>query len=254
MEMPTSRLPRLPRPSRLLPALAALAVLGFGAPAVLEPGGWATSANPASTRAATPPAAAPSRPARASRAETRTGFRLTTYYTAVERFHHGRSVPVTGCLRPSCPDDSSALGSYPADFLSLVRLEGAGRVTSGPHAGRFLNWSYAVGYWIDTVPRDEHGHELQSFTTAAADAGALPRGTRFHVADCGHDRSSGDPIVAATCRRLQSAAWTVTDTFTPGYGGPRHVDLYVGEEDRPHFASTAQVLVDAAAARLRVQP
>ena len=32
-----------------------------------------------------------------------------------------------------------------------------------------------------------------------------------------------------------AANWTITDEFTPGLGGSRHVDLYIGEETGPGF-------------------
>jgi hypothetical protein len=45
-------------------------------------------------------------------------------------------------------------------------------------------------------------------------------------------------VAAAVCRRLTAAHWTITDEFTPGLGGPRHVDLYIGEETGPNFTDS----------------
>src|SRR5439155_26605094 len=95
-------------------------------------------------------------------------------------------------------------------------------------ADRYLNWSHDTGFWLDNVPRDAYGHSLRPFQSAAADPDVLPAGTRLTIVDCGHDGDAPtDPIV---CGRLRHPRWTVTDQFTPGFGGPRHVDVYIGEE------------------------
>lgn len=162
------------------------------------------------------------------------GWRITVYYTAVERYHDGPERPVRGCRQLECTGGDDDLGAYPGGFVDAVEAEGTGRITSGPHTGRYLNWSHDVGFWLDTVPRDSHGGELRPFSSAAADADVLARDTEFRVDDCGRTDDGGDPP-AATCRRLRDAPWRVVDEFTPGLGGERHVDLYVGEETGPGF-------------------
>jgi hypothetical protein len=87
------------------------------------------------------------------------------------------------------------------------------------------------------VPRDSHGGRLRPFSSAAADADVLARGTEFRLADCGRADDGGDPPEAA-CARLRDATWRVVDEFTPGLGGDRHVDLYIGEETGPSFTET----------------
>jgi hypothetical protein len=66
----------------------------------------------------------------------------------------------------------------------------------------------------------------------------LRQGTRFTIVDCGRD-DDGGPIDATVCDRLRAARWEITDEFTPGLGGDRHVDVYIGEETKPDFTRTA---------------
>ncbi len=180
------------------------------------------------------------------------GWELTVYYTAVEQFHDGPIHPVTGCPRLDCEAGDDDLGRYPADFVDAVRAEGTGRITSGPHAGGYLNWSHDVGYWLDTAPRDSRGEALRPFRSAAADPGVLPAGTRFRVLDCGHADDGSQPP-PSTCRRITDARWTVVDEFTPGLGGDRHLDLYIGEETGPGFTDS-ELSVSLVDARLAVRP
>lgn len=162
------------------------------------------------------------------------GWLVTVYYTAVESYHDGESTPVTGCPRLDCERGDEPLGSYPADFVAAVRDEGTGRITSGPHAGRYLNWSHGTGYWLDEAPRDSHGEPLLPFVSAAADAEVLPRGREVRVVDCG-TAEDGSPIEPEVCARLTAPTWEIRDEFTPGLGGERHLDLYLGEETGPDF-------------------
>lgn len=160
------------------------------------------------------------------------GWTATVYYTAVEEYHSGRTVRVTGCPALECSRGHADLGGYPATFVSAVRDEGTGRTASG----RYLNWSHDTGYWLDSAPRDSAGRALRPFESAAADPGALARGTRFVVLACGEDEG-GHPVDPAVCARLRRARWTITDEFTPGLGGAHHIDLYLGEETGRGFTS-----------------
>lgn len=168
--------------------------------------------------------------------QLRTGYEVTVYYTAVESFHTDAPVTVTGCLVRECARGRSMLGSYPASFVTAVRNEGTGRITSGAQAGRYLNWSWDVGYWLDDVAVDSFGGRLVPFSSAAGDG--MARGLRFRLqAPLVDDEGvTLDPSAAA---RLLAATWTISDEFTPGLGGSRHVDLYIGEEDRASFETTS---------------
>ncbi len=177
------------------------------------------------------------------------GWTLTVYYTAVERFHQGRSEQVRGCPHQECEHGTDDLGTYPADFVRVVRDEGTGRITSGAHRGGYLNWSYDTGFWLDTVPADTTGVRLEPFSTAAADATALPRGSVFTIVDCGAE-DDGSRIDPASCDRLRRSTWTVRDEFTPGLGGARHIDLYIGEEDRAGFTDNSPLYLTAVGARI----
>ena len=165
------------------------------------------------------------------------GWTVTVYYTAVESYHDGEPVEVTGCPVLECTHGDSELGSYPEDFVNAVKEEGAGRIDAGPHAGEYLNWAYDVGYWLDSAPRDSQGDPLEPFVSAAADADVLSRGDQVRIEDCGTDEE-GDPIDPEACATLSEAAWVVTDEFTPGFGGERHMDVYIGEETGPDFTDS----------------
>lgn len=155
---------------------------------------------------------------------------VTVYYTPVESYHHGRSTAVTGCAHRDCSFGTAPLGRYPAGFVDAVREEGTGRITTGGHAGGYLNWSVNVGYWLDDAPRDAYGDVLRPFRTAAADG--LAPGTVVRLLDCGEGEVRGD-----VCDRLRAAEWRIHDQFTPGLGGENHIDLYIGEQDSADFTT-----------------
>lgn len=159
-----------------------------------------------------------------------TGWLVTVYYTAVESFHHGEPTPVTGCPSTDCAHGTDDLGTYPGSFVRAVHDEGTGRITSGPHAGDYLNWSVGVGYWLDTAPRDGYGRPLLPFRSAASDT--LREGTAVRLADCGDTR---EHVPENTCRSLRAGHWQIRDQFSPGLGGPKHIDLYIGEENTEGF-------------------
>lgn len=166
--------------------------------------------------------------------ESEPGWEVTIYYTAVESFHDGLLVKVTGCPTIECDGGDDPLGIYPEDFVQAVENEGTGRITSGEHAGEYLNWSYDTGYWLDTEPRNSHGDPLRPFVSAAADPDVLAEGTSLRITDCG----DAEDVTAEVCDRLQTAEWTIEDEFTPGLGGDHHIDLYLGEETGPDFTDS----------------
>lgn len=165
-------------------------------------------------------------------------YLVTVYYTAVESYHHGRLVTVRGNRSPEETSGGESLGDYPSDFVAAVESEGTGRLTTGAQAGRYLNWSYDTGFWLDDIPANAYGAPLQPFQTAAADEAALPRGTRFRLQPPLR-QDDGLPPEDSAARRLLETEWTVQDQFTPGLGGAHHLDLYIGEEDRPHFTESS---------------
>jgi hypothetical protein len=172
-------------------------------------------------------------------------WRVTVYYTAVESFHHDSPVPVRGCPQSHCVNGNHPLGDYPGSFVAAVHDEGTGRITSGSQVGRFLNWSHDIGFWLDTAPRDAHGRPLEPFRSAAAEG--LPDGTKLRLTDCGR-QESGEPAPAEVCAALRGGRWKIVDRFTPGAGGPRHIDLYIGEESAEEFttAGPSYVSLDGA--------
>ena len=224
---------RTPDPARTLAAVPATALPAWppGTPSRSTP---TASAQPASAQ---PPPSSPvgRRVPAASAGGVRrsAGWEITVYYTAVERFHDGEPTRVTGCPVLDCAHGADDLGTYPAGFVEAVRAEGTGRTGSG----RYLNWSYDVGFWLDSVPRTSDGEALVPFVSAAADPGVLPHGTRFTIAACGRQEDGSAPA-AAVCTGLRRAAWRITDEFTPGLGGPLHVDAYIGPETGPGFTAS----------------
>jgi hypothetical protein len=164
-------------------------------------------------------------------------WELSIYYTVVESYHSGPPQEVRGCLAMDCQQSADLLGTYSSDFVQTVKDEGSGRITSGPHAGRYLNWSGATGYWLDTAPRDARGLVLKPYLSAAADP-SIPFVTAFKILDCGVDVRNGAPIDLGVCEQLSSAEWIVRDRFEVNVVG-KHVDLYIGEEDQPNFVANS---------------
>lgn len=174
-----------------------------------------------SAASSAPPAGAPA------------GWELTVYYTAVETLHTDATVTVTGCSKLNCSNGHDDLGGHPASFVQAVKDEGTGRLADG----RYLNWSYDTGYWLDTAPRNSSGGSLVPFVSAAADTSVLPQGTRFTITDCGHVEDDAVPP-KEVCDNLSAASWEIVDEFTPGLGGEHHLDLYIGEETQKNFTTT----------------
>jgi 3D (Asp-Asp-Asp) domain-containing protein len=161
------------------------------------------------------------------------GWEITVYYTAVEQYHSGPPTPVTGCPTIDCARGTDELGTFPRDFVQAVQAEGTGVTLDG----RYLNWSYDIGYWIDSATRDTAGNRLVPYVTAAADPDVLPAGTTFTIEDCGA-QDDGSPLPALVCSRFRAARWRITDEFTPGLGGERHIDVYLGEETGRGFTDS----------------
>lgn len=212
----------------------------------------AVVAQPTATTAATTAATrtpAPTRTPTATPPATVVGqakWQITVYYTAVESYHTDANVAVKGCPTIQGGNCGQALGSWPKSFVQAVKDEGTGRLNDG----RYLNWSYDTGYWLDTAPRGSYGNVLVPFQSSAADG--VQKGTAFRVTGCGKDSGSGDPIDAQWCDQLKAASWIMDDEFTPGLGGQRHVDLYIGEEDRANFVRQSPKVIDTSGATLSI--
>jgi hypothetical protein len=183
---------------------------------------------------AEPPIGPSAGPSIAPSAASSGGWELAVIYTAVEKFHTDKKVRVTGCPKLQCSEGTDDLGRHPESFVQAVKQQGSGRLTNG----QYLNWSYDVGYWLDTAPRNASGGSLVSFVSAAADPTVLPQGTGFTVTGCGHVGNSKEKTPAKVCAKLSAAKWQISDQFTPGTGGDHHVDLYIGEETQKHFDNT----------------
>ena len=183
-------------------------------------------------------------------------YRLTTYYTAVESFHHDAPIQVKGYPNIQSVGKRQVLGSFPRSFTQKVKNEGTGRITSQPNAGKYLNWSFDTGFWLDTAPRDSYGGVLVPYQSCASgdqgSAQGLKRGMKIEIITCGFDSESGDEPDPGACQRMMQAGWVVQDQFTPGLGGKNHIDLYIGEEDIPNFENNSPRYVDLSGAVIEV--
>ncbi|MFI1989118.1 hypothetical protein [Actinoplanes sp. NPDC020271] len=220
------------RTGPVLAVLLVAAVAGCGTDEpVAEPGPAVSSAAPAASGTATATATA-TRTTAVSK-NTSSGWEITVYYTAVEDFHDGADTPVTGCAKLDCKDGRDDLGSYPSDFVDAVKDEGTGRTSSG----QYLNWSYDIGFWLDSEPRTSDGERLTAFVSAAADPDVLPQGTGFTITACG-TQDDGSAPQEAVCAALRDGAWKISDEFTPGLGGRKHIDAYIGPETSANFTDS----------------
>ncbi|RJO75887.1 hypothetical protein D5S18_13480 [Nocardia panacis] len=166
---------------------------------------------------------------------------VSVYYTAVQSLYHGPPQKVRGCADFGCTVPDIEIGRFPDDFIDAVRDQGTGRITEGPYTGQYLLWSYDGGFRLDPQPRDPDGTILEPFHSAAADG--LVAGTRLRLTDCGIIDAEDDE----TCDRFKHTEWVVGDEFTPGLGGDRHIDLYIGEETEQDYSDEIGVLTFAGA-------
>jgi hypothetical protein len=180
------------------------------------------------------------------------GWEVSIYFTAVESYYSGPPQDVIGCLRLECVNGSDPLGTYPSDFVQAVRDEGTGRIVRGPNAGRYLNWSIDSGYWLDTSPRDARGLELEAYVSSAADP-SIPYDSVIRLMACGADISTSEPIAPGVCSKLSDRPWIVRDRFTVG-GVGKHIDLYLGEQDRSEFLTRNPLAIHARGATVSLGP
>jgi hypothetical protein len=169
------------------------------------------------------------------------GWELSTYYTAVEQFYSGPAVALRGCPTIDCANGNTTLGSFPADFLDAVKAEGSGRLSHASPGRSYINWSIDVGYWLDAAPRDAQGSVLEPFVSAAADP-EVSYVSSIAIRGCGTDILSGRSLSESACDAFQAADWVVRDRFTVGQVG-KHLDLYVGEQDRVDFLDRSPLAI-----------
>lgn len=238
--------------SALPSRIAALGLLGIAAILVATTA-LAAAEPPAVAHPSAAPgdSAGPSSIAPAERVETSSGWEISVYFTAVERFYTGPLVSLRGCSTLDCASGDEDLGRYPADFLQAVLEEGSGHITSDKFAGHYLNWSVNVGYWLDSAPRDARGAPLEPFVSAAADL-TVAYLTEVTVVSCGNDVARDTPVDPSVCSRIALANWIVRDRFSQGTVG-KHVDLYVGEQDQPNFLSASPIAIHTRGASLKLR-
>lgn len=160
-----------------------------------------------------------------------TGWRLTVYYTPVEKYHGGEEEHVPG------------IGSFPSDFLEIVRLEGVGKISYGPHAGKYLHQTDNLGYWLTDAPQDAQGKPLIPMKTAAAHS-SIKFGSKVKILSCGD-------IPDTACSQLMNVEWVVNDRFQY-QDSAKHLDLYIGEEDRENFLDSHPLIIDSQNAEVAV--
>jgi len=186
-------------------------------------------AQPAANHPAPPVRAAPSPTVPAG--QVTGGWHLTVYYTPVESYHGPPQSSITDC-------SGAALGRHSAEFLDRVRTEGFGRIVTPLRGFSYLGWDFDRGCWFTAgTPVGADDRPLQPWGSTAAPA-SIAVGRRLRVVGCGTN------VDAAACARVMGAAWTVDDRCI-GCGDPRHLDLYVGEEDRPNFEQDSPNYFDA---------
>jgi len=161
-------------------------------------------------------------------------WQLRLFYTATEAYYHGTPVPVTGCADLACRPGPGARGRYPRDFVTAVRAQGSGLISSGPNRGRYLEWDADRGYWLDTAPRGPAGAPLVPFVSVISSTPQLSAHTPLRVLSCGAGSRAG---WAAVCARLRVESWSVATVAVPAAG--RTVRLYVGSENQAGFAAGA---------------
>jgi hypothetical protein len=150
------------------------------------------------------------------------GWHLTVYYTPVESYHGPPSRQISDCAGKS-------LGQHSAEFLDRIGTEGFGRVAIPIQGEGYLGWDFDRRCWfMASTPVGAEDRPLRPWASTAAPA-TISVGTRIRVQSCGAD------VDDSVCARVRSATWTVDDRCSGDCEDPHHVDLYIGEEDRPNF-------------------
>lgn len=150
------------------------------------------------------------------------GWRLTVYYTPVESYHGGSREPISAC-------QGADLGSHSHEFLTTIKTEGFGRLSTPVESRSYLGWDFARRCWfLAAAPVGANDRPLRAWVSTAGHP-SIAIGTRVSVRKC------GGQVDRSLCDRVRAAAWVVDDRCSVGCTGPKHLDLYIGEEDRPKF-------------------
>lgn len=150
------------------------------------------------------------------------GWHLTVYYTPVESYHGPPRKSIADCT-------GRTLGEHSVDFLEHVQTEGFGRVVAPIQRNGYLGWDFDRHCWfMAAAPVGANDRPLRAWVSTAGPS-TFAAGTRVRVVGCGTD------VEADVCARVERAAWTVDDHCSNGCTDPRHLDLYVGEEDQADF-------------------
>jgi hypothetical protein len=150
------------------------------------------------------------------------GWHLTVYYTPVEAYHGPPLRAILDCR-------GRDLGRHSGDFLDHVQTEGFGRAAGPVQGMRYLGWDFDRGCWYAaSTPLGADDRPLRAWASVAAPSAVHFR-TGIRVDGCGAD------VDADVCARVRATAWVVDDRFSADPTDARHLDLYIGEEDRPDF-------------------
>lgn len=167
------------------------------------------------------------------------GWHLTVYYTPVESYHGPPTTSITDC-------GGGDLGRHSSDFLERVKTEGFGRMSAPVRTASYLGWNFDSHCWfLAGSPVGATDRPLRAWGSVAAPA-TVALGASVRVDSCGAD------VAGDVCVRVRGAAWVVDDRFSADSGEPRHLDLYVGEEDRAGFESQSPYYFEAHQATVRV--
>lgn len=176
------------------------------------------------------PASAPPAPAVPS-GEATGGWHLTVCYTPVESYHGPPLKPISDC-------GGRVLGKHSLDVLDRVQTEGFGRFGTAIQGKRYVGWDFDRRCWfMGITPVGVRDRPLRAWVSTAAPL-TLAAGTGVRVVSCGSD------VEAIVCARVKAAAWIVED-HCAACSDPRHLDLYIGEEDRLDFEDLSPSYFDA---------
>ena len=145
------------------------------------------------------------------------GYLITSYWTVREEFYRGEKVPVR---------DSSGklLGYYRSDFLEDVMVEGWGKGDGIRNDGSYLGYDPELGFIKSPEPLDAYGSPLIPWKTVAAPP-HLRKGTIITIIGFTSSEELSEDIID----KLLTNRFMVSDRG--GLTG-RHIDIYIGEQDR----------------------
>ena len=118
------------------------------------------------------------------------GWRLTVYYTPRRVIHGGSRDPITGC-------QGADLGSHSHEFLTTIKTEGFGRLSTPVEGRSYLCWDCDRRCWfLAAAPVGANDRPLRPCGSAAAHP-SIAIGTRVSV------RKSGGQVDRSLCDRGQ---------------------------------------------------